>query len=37
MTKIHLDTDIGGDLDDVCTLAMLLPHDVALCPCLVLS
>jgi purine nucleosidase len=24
MTKIHLDTDIGGDLDDVCALAMLL-------------
>jgi len=22
--KIHLDTDIGGDLDDVCALAMLL-------------
>lgn len=24
MTKIHLDTDIGGDMDDVCALAMLL-------------
>jgi inosine-uridine nucleoside N-ribohydrolase len=22
--KIHLDTDIGGDLDDVCALALLL-------------
>jgi inosine-uridine nucleoside N-ribohydrolase len=24
MTKFHLDTDIGGDMDDVCALAMLL-------------
>jgi len=24
MTKIHLDTDIGGDMDDFCALAMLL-------------
>ncbi len=24
MTKIHLDTDIGGDMDDLCALAMLL-------------
>jgi inosine-uridine nucleoside N-ribohydrolase len=24
MTKIHLDTDLGGDLDDLCALAMLL-------------
>lgn len=26
--KIHLDTDIGGDMDDLCALAMLLklPH-----------
>jgi inosine-uridine nucleoside N-ribohydrolase len=24
MPKIHLDTDIGGDMDDVCALAMLL-------------
>lgn len=24
MTKVHLDTDIGGDMDDVCALAMLL-------------
>jgi purine nucleosidase len=24
MTKIHLDTDIGGDTDDLCALAMLL-------------
>jgi len=24
MMKVHLDTDIGGDLDDLCALAMLL-------------
>ena len=24
MQKIHLDTDIGGDIDDLCALAMLL-------------
>ena len=24
MTKIHLDTDIGGDIDDLCALIMLL-------------
>ncbi|MFL5732128.1 MAG: nucleoside hydrolase [Chloroflexia bacterium] len=24
MTKVHLDTDIGGDIDDLCALAMLL-------------
>ncbi len=24
MAKIHLDTDIGGDMDDLCALAMLL-------------
>ncbi len=24
MTKIHLDTDIGGDMDDLCALATLL-------------
>jgi purine nucleosidase len=24
MTKIHLDTDLGGDMDDLCALAMLL-------------
>jgi inosine-uridine nucleoside N-ribohydrolase len=24
MVKVHLDTDIGGDLDDVCALALLL-------------
>lgn len=24
MLKIHLDTDLGGDLDDLCALAMLL-------------
>jgi purine nucleosidase len=23
-TKIHLDTDLGGDIDDICALAMLL-------------
>jgi inosine-uridine nucleoside N-ribohydrolase len=22
--KLHLDTDIGGDMDDLCALAMLL-------------
>jgi inosine-uridine nucleoside N-ribohydrolase len=28
MLKLHLDTDLGGDLDDLCALAMLLrwPH-----------
>lgn len=25
--KIHLDTDIGGDIDDLCALAMLLKRD----------
>ena len=24
MLKLHLDTDIGGDMDDVCALAMVL-------------
>ncbi len=24
LNKIHLDTDLGGDLDDMCALAMLL-------------
>src|ERR1700733_13010174 len=24
MTKVHLDTDLGGDIDDLCALAMLL-------------
>lgn len=24
MPKLHLDTDIGGDMDDLCALAMLL-------------
>ena len=24
MPKIHLDTDLGGDMDDLCALAMLL-------------
>jgi hypothetical protein len=24
MKKIHLDTDLGGDIDDVCALSMLL-------------
>jgi purine nucleosidase len=22
--KLHVDTDLGGDMDDVCTLAMVL-------------
>jgi inosine-uridine nucleoside N-ribohydrolase len=28
--KIHLDTDLGGDIDDICALAMLLrwPHEL---------
>lgn len=32
MYKIHLDTDLGGDIDDLCALAMLLrwPDDVDL-------
>src|SRR3954468_22945354 len=24
MVKVHLDTDLGGDMDDLCALAMLL-------------
>ena len=24
MHKIHLDTDLGGDIDDLCALAMML-------------
>lgn len=29
MTKLHLDTDIGGDMDDLCALLMLLKwHDL---------
>jgi hypothetical protein len=24
MPKIHFDTDVGGDIDDVCAFAMLL-------------
>ncbi len=24
MPKLHLDTDIGGDIDDLCALAMVL-------------
>jgi purine nucleosidase len=24
MLKLHLDTDIGGDMDDLCALAMVL-------------
>jgi purine nucleosidase len=30
--KIHLDTDFGGNIDDICTLALLLrwPGDVHL-------
>ncbi len=32
MVKVHLDTDIGGDIDDLCALAMLLSWpDVELC------
>src|SRR4030095_14266080 len=27
MDKIHLDTDLGGDIDDLCALAMLLRWD----------
>lgn len=32
MYKIHLDTDLGGDIDDLCALAMLLrwPDDIEL-------
>lgn len=32
MLKIHLDTDFGGDIDDICALAMLLrwPNDIQL-------
>ena len=30
MQKIHLDTDLGGDLDDLCALAMLLRWSPAL-------
>ena len=31
MVKLHLDTDIGGDMDDLCALALLLRWpDVAL-------
>jgi inosine-uridine nucleoside N-ribohydrolase len=32
MLKIHLDTDFGGDIDDICALAMLLrwPGEVQL-------
>ncbi len=26
MLKVHLDTDIGGDIDDLCALAYLLKH-----------
>jgi purine nucleosidase len=30
VTKVHIDTDIGGDIDDLCALAMLLrwPDDI---------
>lgn len=24
MHKVHLDTDLGGDIDDLCALALLL-------------
>src|SRR5574338_412484 len=27
MPKIHLDTDIGGDIDDLCALAMILRRE----------
>lgn len=27
MVKLHLDTDLGGDIDDLCALAMLLKWD----------
>src|SRR5215203_3773619 len=30
MQKVHLDTDLGGDLDDLCALAMLLRWSPAL-------
>ncbi|MCC6458707.1 MAG: nucleoside hydrolase [Caldilineaceae bacterium] len=32
MDKVHLDTDLGGDIDDLCALAMLLrwPDDIEL-------
>jgi len=32
LLKIHLDTDFGGDIDDICALAMLLrwPNDIQL-------
>ncbi len=29
MPKIHLDTDLGGDIDDICALAMLLRWEAA--------
>jgi len=28
LLKIHLDTDLGGDLDDLCALALLARPDV---------
>jgi inosine-uridine nucleoside N-ribohydrolase len=33
LKKVHLDTDLGGDIDDLCALAMLLrwPEGVNLC------
>lgn len=30
MTKVHLDTDLGGDIDDLCALALLLRWPEAL-------
>src|SRR3954451_21678982 len=30
MQKVHLDTDLGGDIDDLCALAMLLRWSPAL-------
>ena len=32
MPKLHLDTDLGGDIDDLCALAMVLNWpDVDIC------
>ena len=27
MIKVHVDTDLGGDIDDLCALAMLLRRE----------
>ena len=29
MQKVHLDTDLGGDLDDLCALALWMAHTLA--------